>query len=56
MSLRDLKPRRVPNAKKSMAQVKLNLREKSLDDKADLADLLVTKMTGNAGYPQGRRI
>jgi hypothetical protein len=39
-----------PSHRNRMAQVKLALRDKSLDQKADLADLLVTNMTGNATY------
>lgn len=40
-----------PSTRKRMAQVKLGLRDKTLDEKADLADLFVTNMTGNATYP-----
>ena len=33
-----------------MSQVKLGLRDNTLDENADLADLLVTNMTGNVNY------
>ncbi len=41
----------VPTGEVTMARVKLGLAEKSEDEKLDLAQTIVTSMTGNANYP-----